>query len=78
MDTKLDSEGSDLGLHSLQERILIEVWEKSDLVVRSEEFASRPKPQPQPEVVIENSKLTNIRGIFKRQSTSRRKKVLPY
>lgn len=55
---------------------MIEVWEKSENVVKCEESEPQPAPQPQPEVVIESNKLENIRGIFKRRSTSRRKKVL--
>lgn len=54
----------------MQDRILIEVWEKNDNSVKVEDS------EPQPEVVIESpTKLANLRGIFKKQNSVQRKKV---
>ncbi|XP_024385238.1 uncharacterized protein [Physcomitrium patens] len=77
-DAEWNSQSPWIPICSLQDRILIEVWEKSENVVKCEESEPQPAPQPQPEVVIESNKLENIRGIFKRRSTSRRKKVAPW
>ena len=52
----------------MQDKILIEVWEKNDNKVEDS--------GPQQETVIESpTRLANIRGVFKKQKTVRRKKV---
>jgi hypothetical protein len=66
----LTEKGSDVGPDSMQDRILIEVWEKTDNAVKVEES------EPQPEVILDSpTKLANMRGIFKKQNAVRRKKV---
>lgn len=72
-DADWNSQSPWIPVTSMQDRILIEVWEKTDNAAKVEES------EPQPEVVLDSpTKLANMRGIFKKQNAVRRKKIAPW
>ncbi|KAG0567110.1 hypothetical protein KC19_7G110800 [Ceratodon purpureus] len=73
-DADWNSQSPWIPVSSMQDRILVDVWEKNDNAVKMEDS------EPQPEAIndISPTKLANIRGIFKKQNTVRRKKIAPW